>query len=68
MVKCDVPYCVIYTRFVAFMFVLLYVGFSITTSFWWSGGGGGDKSHLSASDDGESRTFSCLHLAISLRY
>ena len=61
MVKCDVPYCVIYTRLVVFMFVLLYVGLSITTSFGWSGGGGDERGHHSFRDGGEDRMFSCLH-------
>ena len=33
------PYWIIYTRFVTLVFVLLYLGLSVTTSFGWSGGG-----------------------------
>ena len=40
MIKNDEPYWIIYTCFVTLVFVLLYLGLSVTASFgWWSGGG-----------------------------
>ena len=62
MIKYGVPYWIIYTRFVTLLFVFLYLGLSITTSFgWWSGGGGedGDGRKYSVREGG-GRISSCL--------
>ena len=54
MIKYNVPYWIIYTRFITSVFILLYLGLSITTSFRWSGGGGevGRRGQLNVRDGG----------------